>query len=55
VCDGWWDTIERIISAMNLRSRMIGSGIAMMGVVWKDVYEGLMYIWWLMWTLGTSK
>jgi hypothetical protein len=55
VCDGWWDTIERIISAMNLRSRLIESGIDMTGVVWKDVYEGLMYIWLLMSTLGTSK
>jgi hypothetical protein len=55
VCDGWWDTIERIISAMNLRSRMIESGIDMTGVVWKDVYEGLMYIQWLISRLGTSK
>jgi hypothetical protein len=31
------------------------SGIDMTGVVWKDVYEGLMYIGWLMSTLGMSK
>jgi hypothetical protein len=55
MCDDWWDTIERIISAMKLRSRIIGSGIATMGVVWKDDYEGLMCIRWLMSTLETSK
>jgi hypothetical protein len=55
VCDGWWDTIERVISAMKLQSRIIGSGIATTGVVWKDDYEGLMYIRWLMSILGTSK